>query len=63
MDVLKVTTLDQLQRLVANAVEQCPALETRANAAAGILLAGKVHPLGEDRYEVVGCEGKVYLVD
>jgi hypothetical protein len=63
-DVLKSSTLAELQRLVADATAKAPELGTRPEKAAVILLAGKCSPLGGDAYEVVNSDGDgAYRVD
>jgi hypothetical protein len=65
-DVYQSTTLEQLRALVAHVSEQCPALATRAEKAAHILLANKCAPITETRYEVTASDGsgfETYAVD
>jgi hypothetical protein len=57
------STIGTLHRLVRQIVDRRPELEGRAIAASSILMLGKVHPIGPDRYEVVGTEAEPYIVD
>ena len=55
------TTLFELQELVSNIGRKCPELASRAESAAGLILAGKVRPdpdTAPDAYLVTGSTDK-----
>jgi uncharacterized Zn finger protein len=60
---IELTTLAELQQLVARIVLKCPALASRAEAAAGIIAACKIAQDGPSTFTVRGSGDSAYTVD